>query len=77
METLAARYASLDCQTSLQPSTLKRAEYLRLLRGLKPAARARAATIGNHTHAVFGEVRRTALHEREHGAQLEAFLRGG
>jgi hypothetical protein len=70
-----ARYAALDWEQSLQAFTLKRAEYLAVLRALKPASWKRSATIGNHTHSVFSQVRRTVLHEEEHCAQVEALLK--
>lgn len=67
-----ARYARLDWASSFRAFELKRAEYLRVLRGLKAEAWERSARIGNHTQTVFSQVRRTALHEAEHCRQVEA-----
>ena len=69
-----ARYAALDFHASFEAFALKRAEYLVVLRGLKPADWERSARIGNHSHTVFSQVRRTALHEAGHCEEIEAVL---
>lgn len=71
----AARYASLEFHSSFQAFALRRAEFVRVLRGLRPEAWARSAQIGNHTHTVFSQVRRLALHEAEHCGEIEAAVK--
>jgi hypothetical protein len=70
----AMRYASLDFQPSLQAFSLQRAELVRVLHTIPEDKWNRTCDIGGRTHSVFSQVRRMALHESEHCAQLEALL---
>jgi hypothetical protein len=70
----AARYASLGFQQSFQALRLSRAELLRVLRDLPEAGWERTCDIGRRKHSVFSQVRRMALHEQEHWAQIEETL---
>ena len=68
----AARYADLPYSASLQTFTLQRAELLHVLTPLPLARWQRAARLSNHTHTVYTQARRLALHEKVHCDELEA-----
>jgi len=66
----AARYAKLPFSTSLQAFTLGRAELLHILTALPLASWQRSARLGSHTHTIFTQARRLALHEKTHCDEL-------
>jgi hypothetical protein len=68
----AARYADASFADSFQQFSLKRDELLNVLRHLPEETWSRSADIAGRSHTVFSQVRRMALHEAEHEAQLEA-----
>jgi len=68
----AARYADREFAATLQAFTLRRAELVSVLGALSVEDWSRAADIGGRTHSIFSQVRRMALHEAEHCAQLES-----
>jgi hypothetical protein len=70
----ATRYASLGFQQSFQAFSLSHAELLHVLRDLPEATWERTCDIGGRKHTVFSQVRRMALHEQEHWAQIEQTL---
>lgn len=65
-------YGRLPFATSLQTFTLKRAELLAVLQTLPQGRWARTAVLGNHTHSVYSQARRLALHEATHCTEIEA-----
>lgn len=65
-------YGRLPFPASLQSFTLKRAELLAVLQKLPEAKWGRTAVLGNHTHNVYSQARRLALHEATHCAEIEA-----
>jgi hypothetical protein len=65
-------YGRLPFPTSLQSFTLKRAELLAVLQKLPEAKWGRTAVLGNHTHTVYSQARRLALHEATHCEEIEA-----
>jgi hypothetical protein len=70
----ATRYATLGFQQSFAAFSLSHAELLRVLHDLPEAAWERTCDIGGRKHSVFSQVRRMALHEQKHWAQIEATL---
>ncbi len=68
----AARYAEREFAAALQIFTLRRQELIAVLKALPLADWSRSVNIGGRTHTVFSQVRRMALHEAEHCAQLAA-----
>ncbi|MCL4265385.1 MAG: DinB family protein [Anaerolineae bacterium] len=64
-------YGRLPFTTSLQSFTLKRVELVVVLQKLPEEKWARPAMLGNHTHSVFSQARRLALHEATHWAEIE------
>lgn len=67
-------YGRLPFITSLQSFTLKRAELVAVLQKLPEGKWARTAVLGNHTHSVYSQARRLALHEATHCAEIEALV---
>lgn len=62
-------------QEAFQRFVLEREQLIRVLVGLAPEAWERSAQIGKRRHTVFSQVRRMALHEGEHCAQIEETLK--
>jgi hypothetical protein len=67
-------YERLVVAQSLHAFRVQRAELSHVLGSLRPEGWERSAMIAGRTHTVFSQVRRMALHEREHCAQLETFV---
>ena len=72
----AARWSEAPFHLALQAFNLRRSELLAVLAALSPAGWERRATIAGRGHSVYSQVRRMALHEEEHSAQIEALCRG-
>ncbi len=72
----AARWSEAPFHLALQAFNLQRSELLAVLAALSPAGWERRATIAGRGHSVNSQVRRMALHEEEHSAQIEALCRG-
>ncbi len=66
-----AGYETMGFHEALQTFALKRAELVRVLRGLPQEAWGRTANIGGRAHSVFSQLRRMGKHEVEHCGQIE------
>jgi hypothetical protein len=70
----AARYSELKFRPSLQAFTLQRTELLNVLRAIPDSHWSRTASVGGRAHSVYSQVRRLAMHELDHCAQIESLL---
>lgn len=67
-------YPSLDFTDSLKAFSRQRRKLLKALTSLHFDDWSRGALIGSRRHTVFTQVRRMAMHEAEHVAQIEHLL---
>lgn len=67
-------YANLNFHQSFEVFAAKRTELIAVLKSLSEEAWSRTALIEGRQHSVFSQVRRLALHEREHCNQIESLL---
>jgi hypothetical protein len=71
---VAMEYEELSYANLLTHFKMRRDELFRILQKLPHGSWTREATINGRQHSVFSQVRRMAIHERDHWEQIEKVL---